>query len=58
MHPHVLRAGRLRAGYKGQHLVTDQELTDMIEIMIREDILKIYVGDQVRCVALGECFSG
>jgi len=43
----VLVNGRLRSGYKGQHLVTDQELKDMTSEMIKEDILKIYVGDQV-----------
>jgi len=37
----------LRAGYKGQHIVTEQELSDMIDEMIREDVLKVYVGDAV-----------
>jgi hypothetical protein len=37
----------LRAGYKGMHVVTEQELGDMIRDMIREDILKVYVGDAV-----------
>mmetsp|Transcript_52132 Transcript_52132/g.122307 ORF Transcript_52132/g.122307 Transcript_52132/m.122307 type:complete len:292 (+) Transcript_52132:184-1059(+) len=37
----------LRSGYKGQHVVTEQELEDMIVDMIREDILKVYVGDAV-----------
>jgi len=46
-HGPVLSQGRLRSGYKGQHRVTDQELNDMIEEMIKEDILKIYVGEQV-----------
>ena len=31
----------LRAGYKGQHIVTEQELSDMIDFMIREDILRV-----------------
>mmetsp|Transcript_44263 Transcript_44263/g.110851 ORF Transcript_44263/g.110851 Transcript_44263/m.110851 type:complete len:299 (+) Transcript_44263:45-941(+) len=37
----------MRSGYKGQHVLTDQELNDMIEEMIKEDILKVYVGDAV-----------
>lgn len=37
----------LRSGYKGQHVVTEQELTDMIEEMVKEDILRVYVGDAV-----------
>jgi len=43
----ILVKGRLCGGYKGQHLVTDQELDDMIKEMIREDILKVYVENQV-----------
>ena len=31
----------LRCGYKGQHIVTEQELADMIHEMIREDILRV-----------------
>ncbi len=31
----------LRSGYKGQHVVTEQELADMINEMIREDILRV-----------------
>ncbi len=37
----------LRAGYKGMHVVTEQELEDMIHEMIREDILRVYVGNAV-----------
>jgi hypothetical protein len=37
----------LRAGYKGQHVVTEQELEDMIHEMIREDILRVYMGSAV-----------
>jgi hypothetical protein len=37
----------LRSGYKGQHVVTEQELSDMIDEMIKEDILRVYVGDAV-----------
>ena len=37
----------LRAGYKGMHVVTEQELEDMITEMIREDILRVYMGDAV-----------
>jgi hypothetical protein len=37
----------LRAGYKGMHVVTEQELEDMIHEMIREDILRVYVGSAV-----------
>lgn len=31
----------LRSGYKGQHILTEQELSDMIEDMIKEDVLKV-----------------
>jgi hypothetical protein len=31
----------LRSGYKGQHIVTEQELSDMINDMIREDVLRV-----------------
>ncbi len=31
----------LRSGYKGQHIVTEQELADMIEDMIKEDVLRV-----------------
>ena len=37
----------LRAGYKGMHVVTEQELEDMIHEMIREDILRVYVGNAI-----------
>ena len=37
----------LRGGYKGMHAVTEQELEDMIHEMIREDILRVYVGNAV-----------
>ena len=37
----------LRAGYKGMHVVTEQELEDMIHEMIREDILRVCIGNAV-----------
>ena len=37
----------LRSGYKGMHVVTEEELEDMIIEMIREDMLRVYVGNAV-----------
>ena len=53
--PHLVRVRdgwmSLRAGYKGQHVVTEQELADMINEMIREDILRVRYQSAVQCSA-------
>ena len=38
--------GNLRCGIRGDHIVSKVELKAMIEEMQREDILKVYIGDQ------------
>lgn len=40
----LAKDGRLRSGIRGHHVVTDMELRTMIEEMLREDILQVYVG--------------
>jgi len=39
--------GALRGGYQRSHVLSDQELEEMIRQSEREDILRIYMGDKV-----------